>query len=116
MKKLNREIGQRIRQTREKRSMSASDLARLTEVTPTAVWNWENNGIRPRPDTLATIAQVLGVTKDYLLAGERQDSSEIRGNTTATATATAVAEMSLEDLIRAIGAKGFEVTIRPKTT
>jgi transcriptional regulator with XRE-family HTH domain len=62
-------IGARIQRVREDRGLSASELSRLVEVTPTAVWNWENNGTQPRPDALLRIAKVLGVSRDYLVSG-----------------------------------------------
>jgi transcriptional regulator with XRE-family HTH domain len=65
-------IGERIRSIREKRQMSASELARLVHVTPTAVWNWENSGTRPRQGALSSIARVLGVTNDFLLSGNAE--------------------------------------------
>lgn len=69
-------ISDRIRESREARGLSASGLARLVNVTPTAVWNWEKNGITPRSDALALIARTLGVTAEYLLRGEPRDSAD----------------------------------------
>jgi transcriptional regulator with XRE-family HTH domain len=63
-------IGVRIREAREARGFSASDLARLTGVTSTAVWNWEHNGTRPRANALAAISRALGVTEAYILSGD----------------------------------------------
>jgi transcriptional regulator with XRE-family HTH domain len=62
-------MGERICEVREMRGFSASDLARLTGVTPTAVWNWEKNGIKPRPPALAALSRSLGVSEEYLLTG-----------------------------------------------
>ncbi len=59
-------ISRRIIETREARGFTASDLARLTNVSPAAVWNWEKNGTKPRPDTLTSIAKALGVSPEYL--------------------------------------------------
>lgn len=64
-----KKIGDRIREAREARGFSASDLARLVDVTPTAVWNWEKNGIKPRSEVLAQVSKTLGVTTEYLLNG-----------------------------------------------
>ena len=69
-------VSDRIRESREARGLSASDLARLVDVTPTAVWNWEKNGIKPRSDALALIAKTLGVTAEYLMKGEVNGISE----------------------------------------
>jgi transcriptional regulator with XRE-family HTH domain len=67
---MNETIGTRIRKVRESRGMSQSDLARLAGVTPAAVWNWETHGTRPRHDTLASVAKVLGVTVEHLVSGD----------------------------------------------
>jgi transcriptional regulator with XRE-family HTH domain len=106
-----KDFSQRLKETREARSMSASDLARLANVTPTAVWNWEKNGVVPRRETLAQIAQVLGVTKEFLRtgakdAGEDWDSVMVDSKK--------LDEVPLEDLMRAIEAKGFAVSVSPR--
>lgn len=62
-------IGNRIRTTREQRGISASQFAKLVGVSPTAVSNWENNNMEPRPASLANIARALGVTTEFLLTG-----------------------------------------------
>lgn len=49
--------------------MTASDLAHVLSVTPTAVWNWEKQGVHPRPRALDALAKALGVTTAYLLTG-----------------------------------------------
>src|SRR5436190_2224367 len=66
-------ISQRISDTREARGISASELARLVGVTPTAVWNWEKNRTTPRRPALEQIAKVLGVTIGFLLTGTTGD-------------------------------------------
>jgi transcriptional regulator with XRE-family HTH domain len=42
-----------------------------------AVSNWKN-GTMPRPDTLARIAQVLGVDQQFLLAGASEQPTKLR--------------------------------------
>lgn len=63
-------MGDRIRDVREERGFSASDLARLTGVTPTAVSNWENRGRTPRAGAMASICKVLGVSESYIVSGK----------------------------------------------
>lgn len=102
-----RGLSNRISRTREERGMSASDLARLLDVSPTAVWNWEKNGVTPRPDMLASIAQVLGVSEVFLLTGG--------SNTVAADSNRTVAEV-IEDAQREIasitGMPGDRVRVR----
>jgi transcriptional regulator with XRE-family HTH domain len=66
------EISKRIKETREARGITASELARLVGVTPTAVWNWEKNSITPRRPALEQIAKVLGVSIPFLLTGKEE--------------------------------------------
>jgi transcriptional regulator with XRE-family HTH domain len=71
-------MGKRIADTRKERRMSASALAKLVRVTPTAVWNWEKNGTMPRVEVFAEIAKVLGVSEEYLRSGNgASDSSKL---------------------------------------
>ena len=74
-------LSNRIATTREERGMSASDLARLLGVTPTAVWNWEKNAVTPRPETLTSIAQILGVSEAFLLTGASGEAVKKAVNT-----------------------------------
>jgi transcriptional regulator with XRE-family HTH domain len=89
--------------------MSASDLARLADVTPTAVWNWENRDVVPRKETLARIATVLHVTREWLLNGK-----EGRAEASIMTAPLDLSSFPLEDLIGAIDRKGFKVNVTPK--
>ena len=63
-------IGKRIQHAREAKNMTASKLAREVEVTPTAVWNWEQNQIAPRAPLLSKVAACLGVSEEFLRTGK----------------------------------------------
>ena len=65
----NKGFGDRLVALRTERGVSQSRLADLLDVTSTAVWNWEQQGVRPRPAMLAKLARVLGVSQEYLLTG-----------------------------------------------
>jgi transcriptional regulator with XRE-family HTH domain len=77
MTKPKETLGQRIQRLREKQGLSASELARRVDVTPTAVWNWENDNTQPRYLTLIRIAEVLGVSADFLETGSEIDSVDL---------------------------------------
>ena len=109
MTKVIESFGDRVRKTREARGMSASDLARLTNVTPTAVWNWENKNRTPQAKTLGTLATVLNVAKEWLLTGAGS-----MGNEPSTPATAHLSAYSLEELIAAIDRKGFAVSVSPK--
>jgi transcriptional regulator with XRE-family HTH domain len=65
-------ISKRIKEAREARGVTASGLARLVGVTPTAVWNWEKNSITPRHPVLEQIARALDVSTSFLLTGREE--------------------------------------------
>jgi transcriptional regulator with XRE-family HTH domain len=71
-------LGRRIRDTRQKRGMSQADLAKRLDVSSTAVWNWEANGVQPRPTMLAAIARALDVSEGFLLTGQEEEPSQVR--------------------------------------
>jgi transcriptional regulator with XRE-family HTH domain len=67
-------IGHRIANARNTLGMSATDLARFVKVTPTAVWNWEKNGVRPRQEVLQSVAEVLNVPIEWLTIGAEKSN------------------------------------------
>jgi transcriptional regulator with XRE-family HTH domain len=72
------DLGRRIRDIRQSRGLSQADLAAALRVSLTSVYNWEANGAHPRPQMLGSIADVLGVTSNYLLTGQAEVSSGTR--------------------------------------
>jgi transcriptional regulator with XRE-family HTH domain len=66
----------RIREAREKKKLSRAELAKLVSVSPTAVWNWEERGRKPRPEVLVEIAKALGVTEKWLRHGSGDAEDE----------------------------------------
>jgi transcriptional regulator with XRE-family HTH domain len=78
------EVGDRIARIRESKGWSASDLARRMEVTPTAVWNWEKNGIQPRPAAFVRLARILGVTEEQLRNGSTAPAGLVQEAGTST--------------------------------
>ena len=99
-------LAKRIKETREVRGFSQSDLARLTKVTPTAVWNWEITGTKPRPDTLDAIAIALAVTPEFLLTG---DAGSLKAETRKVSDIIAQAET---EIAQATGAALERVKLR----
>ena len=94
-------IGSRIRSAREARGMSASELARLVKVSPTAVWNWEEKNRKPHPETLAALAKVLAVSPEHLISGNGTSAPE------ATNRTETVAEVVEEARFRIATLTGF---------
>lgn len=57
----------RLRQIREKRGISQSDLAERCQIGEKGIWRYENGQGDPSADILGRIAQVLNISTDYLL-------------------------------------------------
>lgn len=63
----------RIRELRERRGLTGTELARMTGVTLPAVIGWENGSKTPTTDKLPTIAAVLECE-----VGDLYDDEELR--------------------------------------
>jgi Predicted transcriptional regulators len=65
-------LGDRVRKTRERYGMAAAELARRVEISRNQLYMIENNKT-PDPGalTVMAIAEVLGVSTDFLLTGKR---------------------------------------------
>lgn len=106
------DFANRIKNLRAQRSLTASALAKSAQVSPASVWQWENNNCVPRKATIARLANTLGVSKSYLITGNAD-----RAEPTASPSIAAFSgleDASLEDLMRAIEAKGFIVRVETK--
>jgi transcriptional regulator with XRE-family HTH domain len=103
---LNADFGSRLRQLRQNRSMTAVDLARRVNVTPPAISHWEHRTKIPQSSRLQAVADALGVSLDILTGGVTSEKPE--------RTRQPSTEPNLEELIRAIEAKGFSVSVRSR--
>ena len=70
------ELGERIRSERKKRSLKQIDVAHALQVTAQAVSKWELGENAPDIATLGALAQLLGVSVDWLLGLYGQSQSE----------------------------------------
>lgn len=72
------ELGEKIRLERKKRGLKQADLAHALQVTAQSVSKWELGENAPDIALLGPLAQLLGVTTDYLLGlhGQSQDVFE----------------------------------------
>lgn len=57
----------RLREVREKRGYTQRELAKICGIGENQINKYENGGGDPSLSSLATIAQALGVSTDYLL-------------------------------------------------
>lgn len=65
-----RRIGRQIKHFRELAGISKSELARRVRVSPTAVHNWEENGVMPRIDVSHALTEALEVSFMQLMTGD----------------------------------------------
>ena len=67
-------LGYKIRELRQARGLSKSEFSRRVGVTPTAVHNWEENGVVPRQELMGEIAKVLMVAPEGLMDPPSKDT------------------------------------------
>jgi transcriptional regulator with XRE-family HTH domain len=65
-------FGQRVRALREDLGMTRGDLAERIHVTTTALSQWEIDRTHPHFEMYARIADALGSSLDYLMAGKSE--------------------------------------------
>ena len=67
-------LGDRIRELRQKNSLSQGDLAKKLNISRTSVNVWENGGSFPTVPYIIAMAKLFHVTTDYIL---EMDSPEV---------------------------------------
>ncbi|WP_149931849.1 LexA family protein [Acinetobacter oleivorans] len=67
-------LGTRLKNLRKSRKLTQQQVADAIGVSKTSVIYWEKDENLPKHDSLMTLAQILGVTSDYLLSGKGGDS------------------------------------------
>ena len=69
-------FGNFLYELRTEKGLSQSELGRLVGATNKAVSKWEMGAAKPRPETLAKLAGIFGVTIEELLCGKRREKAE----------------------------------------
>ncbi len=72
-------LSAKIQELRLARGWSQITLAKKLQVSKQAVSNWENDNIQPSIEMLVRLADVFGVTTDYLLGRESRPRLDARG-------------------------------------
>ncbi len=67
-------LGTRLKNLRKSKKLTQQQVADAIGVSKTSVIYWEKDENLPKHDSLMTLAQILGVTSDYLLSGKGSDS------------------------------------------
>ena len=70
------DFGLRLRELREKKRLSQQQLADWLGLTRFSISNYENNTQTPPADTLVRLADIYGVSVDYLL-GVKNDRKRV---------------------------------------
>lgn len=70
-----------LKNLREDRGYSQTQLARHLNVSKQSLSNWENNNIMPSVEAIMTIARFFGVTTDFLLGIDSRRSLDATGLT-----------------------------------
>ena len=91
-------IGKRIKDVREKKGMTMTELAKALGITPQGVSNWEAERFNPRPAMLTNVANVLQVDRTYLSNGTLSNLGEkpAEEDTNATTVGDVLAEAKVE--------------------
>lgn len=73
------DFGYRLKELREKKKLSQSQVAKLLNLTRAAVSSYENNVAMPPIDTLIKLALLYRVSADYLLGIDNRQAIVIEG-------------------------------------
>ncbi|EJV75613.1 transcriptional regulator [Bacillus mycoides] len=68
-------FGQRLKELRSKKNISATALGKVLGIAQTTISNWENSGAEPNYEMLVKISRFFGVSVDYLI-GNDHDSNK----------------------------------------
>lgn len=68
-------IGTRIREHRERLNLTRPELAKLADVSLSALQGWEMNEREPQASIIITLAGILGIDSGYLLTGVQPQKS-----------------------------------------
>ena len=67
-------LGQKIRTLRKEKKLTLDELAAQTDSSKSYIWELENRPTaRPSAEKIQRIAEILGVTSEYLINEERSD-------------------------------------------
>lgn len=75
-------VGKNIKKYREGKKMTQEDLAARLCVTRQAVSNWENEKTQPDIETLQKIAQILEVSIEEIIYGDKKENRMVMNHQT----------------------------------
>lgn len=80
------EFGERLRQLRKQKKLTQKQLAALIGTKNSIISFYEVGERIPSPEVIMKLATVLGVTTDYLLGMEKNETLDISGLTNTDVT------------------------------
>ena len=99
---MGKELGLRIAESLQKRSMTQRELAQRIGVTEAVMSRYVSGDREPKPDVLANIATALHTTSDYLLGIENEDFDHPRIRRMIARNASSMTEQEKRELIKAL--------------
>lgn len=69
-------FAQRLKKARTDKGLSQTELGNLAGIHYTQIGRYENKGAQPSADVLSKLANVLGVSSDYLTNGSTDELAE----------------------------------------
>lgn len=69
-------IGDRIRNLRNQKRMSQTDLSKVLHVSQQTITKWETGRSEPSSSAIAAISNYFNVSADYLLGKSKTDNSK----------------------------------------
>ena len=90
-------VSARIKQRRDKLSMTQTQLAKAAKLTPAAISQFESGARKPAFDTLSSLADALKVTTDYLLGKKQQGYDDLLADPKVSVMFRGIMELSEED-------------------
>lgn len=70
-------LAERLRVSRERADMTQMDVTKLTSINHKTISNWENNVSKPDPASISKLADVYGVSTDYLLGRTEKRNNNV---------------------------------------
>jgi transcriptional regulator with XRE-family HTH domain len=71
-------FAERLRVLRKQKNLSQTELGHISDLHYTHIGRFERGLARPSGDTLKRLADVLGVSSDYLLEGSTEDAAKAK--------------------------------------
>jgi transcriptional regulator with XRE-family HTH domain len=75
---LKKQLGERLRKLRTNRSMDQVDVAILLGIGRYSISKYETGETSPTLENLSKLADIFGVTTDYLLGRENEETAFLR--------------------------------------